>query len=146
MEDVRAARVAIVFCMALSTAVGTWYLRVRIPEKEWLASCASGTEALELGRFSEAERHFLAAVEAARAFGDGDRRLAHCAVPSGASPRRPGTDRRRPSVCSRVRSQSTTKPSALTTRTSGRVLAYYKRIQSATGSTKRPDALPVKIP
>jgi tetratricopeptide (TPR) repeat protein len=62
--------------MALSTGAGAWYLRVRIPEKEWLASCAAGREALDLGRFSEAERHFLAAVEAARAFGERDRRLA----------------------------------------------------------------------
>jgi tetratricopeptide (TPR) repeat protein len=62
--------------MAVSAALGAWYLCVRIPEKEWLASCALGKEALGLGRFSHAERHFLAALEAARAFGERDRRLA----------------------------------------------------------------------
>jgi hypothetical protein len=62
--------------MALSTLVGTWYLRVWIPEKEWQTNCAAGSEALDLGRFSEAERHFLAAVEAARHFGGADSRLA----------------------------------------------------------------------
>jgi hypothetical protein len=68
--------VAIVFCMAVSSALGTWYLSFRIPEKDWSTSCRAGREAMKLGRFSEAERHFLAAVEAARAFGEEDRRLA----------------------------------------------------------------------
>src|SRR5580693_83049 len=62
--------------MAVSTAVGAWYLRVRIPEKEWLASCALGREALGLERYSQAERYFIAALEAARVFGEQDRRLA----------------------------------------------------------------------
>jgi tetratricopeptide (TPR) repeat protein len=74
---VRAARLAaVVICMAVSTALGAWYLCVRIPEKEWLVSCTLGREALGLGRFSQAERHFLAALEEARAFGEQDRRLA----------------------------------------------------------------------
>lgn len=73
----QAARVAaIVLCLAASSALGTWYLCVGIPEKEWSASCEAGRESLDLGRFTEAERHFLAAVEAAHAFGEGDRRLA----------------------------------------------------------------------
>ncbi len=71
------ARVAaIVLCLAVSSALGTWYLCVRIPENEWSASCAAGRESLDLGRFTEAERHLLAAVEVAHAFGEGDRRLA----------------------------------------------------------------------
>jgi len=73
----QAARVAaIVLCLAVSSALGTWYLCVLIPEKEWSASYEAGRESLDLGRFNEAERHFLAAVEAARAFGAVDRRLA----------------------------------------------------------------------
>jgi hypothetical protein len=74
---VRAARVAaVVLCIAVSTALGAWYLRVGIPEKEWLASCALGREALGLERYSQAERYFTAALEAARVFGEQDRRLA----------------------------------------------------------------------
>ncbi len=72
----RAARAAIIFCMALATSVGTWYLRVRIPENQWLTLCAAGRESLDLGRFNEAERRFVVAVEAARVFGEGDPRLA----------------------------------------------------------------------
>ena len=73
----RAARAATVLCMALSTCIGTWYLRMRIPEREWLTSYATVKHALDLGRYSEAERLSLAAVEAARAFGEGDPRMAH---------------------------------------------------------------------
>ena len=73
----RAARVAaVVVCMAVSAALGAWYLCVRIPEKEWLASCALGREALGLGAIAKRSRHFLAALEASRGFGEQDRRLA----------------------------------------------------------------------
>ena len=111
----RAARVAIVLCMALSTLLGTWYLQVRIPQQDWLNSCRAGREALELGRFGEAERHFLAAVEAARAFGEEDRRLAHSQFfLAQRSSARPG--RRKRFVCSNVPWQSTPRHSGPSTR------------------------------
>src|SRR5271165_2473381 len=75
-RSVRAARAAIILCISLSTLVGTWYLRVRMPENQWLGFCGAGRESLERGRFQEAERHFLAAVEAARVFGEADPRVA----------------------------------------------------------------------
>jgi tetratricopeptide (TPR) repeat protein len=140
---VRAARVAIVFCMALSTAMGTWYLRVRIPEKEWLASCGAGTEALDLGRFSEAERHFLAAVEESRAFGERDRRLAHSQFLLAQAL----VGQARQAEALRLLESSIAifkKALGPDHATSARVLEYYTRLRSATGSTEGPEALPIK--
>jgi tetratricopeptide (TPR) repeat protein len=134
---VRAARVAIVFCMALSTAVGTWYLRVRIPENEWLTACGAGTEALDLGHAAEAERHFLAAVQAARAFGEGDRRLAHSqfllAQALVGQARKEEALRLLESSLA-IYSKSLGRDHA----DSVRVLEYYTSLRNASGSTNEP--------
>jgi tetratricopeptide (TPR) repeat protein len=123
--------------MALSTAVGTWYLRVRIPEKEWLASCGAGREALDLGRFNEAERHFLAAVEAARAFGAGDRRLARSQfllAQALVGQARKAEALRLLEISMAIYSKSLGRDHA----ESARVLDYYTSLRDAPGSTSQP--------
>ena len=139
----RAARVAIVFCMAVSTALGSWYLRVRIPEKDWSTSFRAGKEALNLGRFSEAERHFLAAVEAARAFGEDDRRLADSqfllAQALVGQARQPDALRaleRAVTIYTKVLGREHAA--------SAEVEEYYTRLRKATDSSDGPGALPDK--
>ena len=141
----RAARVAIVFCTAVSTALGAWYLRVRIPEKDWLTSCAAGQAALERGRFSEAERHFLAAVQAAGAFGDGDRRLARSQFLLAQAL----VGQARQTEALRLLERSV----AIYTEALGddhaestRVREYYTSLRNSNGSTDESDARPIKIP
>jgi tetratricopeptide (TPR) repeat protein len=142
---VRAARVAIVFCMAVSTALGTWYLRVRIPEKDWLTSCAAGQDALERGRFSEAERHFLAAVQAARAFGEGDRRLARSQFLLAQA--LVGQARQTEALGLLERSVAIyTEALGREHAESTRARKYYTSLRNATGSTGVPDARATKIP
>jgi hypothetical protein len=73
---VQATKAAILLCMAMATGVGTWYLRVRIPDNQWRRPSEAGRRSMERGHFGEAERQFAMAVEAARAFGNRDLRLA----------------------------------------------------------------------
>jgi hypothetical protein len=130
--------------MAVSTAMGTWYLHVRIPQKDWLNSCRAGRAALELGRFSEAERHFLAAVEAARAFGEEDRRLAYSQFLLAQA--LVGQARQTDALLLLERSMAIyAKAVGPGHAESARVVAYYTDLRSATYSTDEPGAQPTKI-
>jgi tetratricopeptide (TPR) repeat protein len=144
-DRLRAARVAIVFCMAVSSALGTWYLRVRIPENEWLISCGKGTAALEQGRFSEAERHFLAAVEAAHAFGEGDRRLARSQFLLAQA--LVGQARQTEALRLLERSVAIyTRALGVNHAESARVLEYYTSLRNATAPAEGPEPLPASVP
>jgi hypothetical protein len=137
--------VAIVFCMAISSALGTWYLRIRLPEKDWLTSCRAGSEAMNLGRFSEAERHFLAAVEAARALGEEDRRLAQAQFLLAQAL----VGQARQIEALRLLERSV----AIYTKVLGRedaesapVVEYYTRLRNATASSDGPEPPPGETP
>ncbi|MFI5459254.1 MAG: tetratricopeptide repeat protein [Isosphaerales bacterium] len=72
----RTAKAAILFCLAVATGSGSWYLRVRVPDNQWRRTDEAGRKSMDQGRFGEADRQFVTAIEAARAFGDRDLRLA----------------------------------------------------------------------
>ncbi len=72
---VQSARAAALICLVLASALGTWYLRVRVPDKDWRRADEAGEQSLSQERFGEAERYFALAVHAARNFGDADPRL-----------------------------------------------------------------------
>jgi tetratricopeptide (TPR) repeat protein len=63
-------------CLTVATGLGSWYLRVQIPENEWRRPDEAGQTSMDQERYAEAERQFEMAVEAARPFGDQDPRLA----------------------------------------------------------------------
>jgi tetratricopeptide (TPR) repeat protein len=73
---VQAAKAAILLCLTVAMGSASWYLRVRAPENHWRRIDQAGQASMSQGRFGEAERHFTAAIEAARAFGAHDPRLA----------------------------------------------------------------------
>ena len=141
------ARVAaIVLCLALSTAVGTWYLCVRIPENEWSASCAAGTEShWTWDGLAEAERHLLAAVEAAHAFGERRSTAGAVAVSTCASARRPVQGR--PEALRLLESSIAIYDKALGPdhAESARVRLYYTSHHSAIDSTEESQPLPEEI-
>ena len=56
--------------LTVATALGSWYLRVRIPDNQWRRSHEAGRESMSRGRFGEAERQFATAVAAARDLGE----------------------------------------------------------------------------
>jgi len=62
----QAAKVAIFFCLAVAAGSGSWYLCVRIPDNQWRRADKAGQDAMNQGRFTEADRQFTTAVEAAR--------------------------------------------------------------------------------
>jgi len=68
------------FCLAVATGSGSWYLRVRVPDNQWRRTDEAGRKSLDQGRFREADRQFVTAIVAARAFGDHDPRLARSLV------------------------------------------------------------------
>jgi tetratricopeptide (TPR) repeat protein len=74
--SVQAAKVAIFMSLAMATALGAWYLRVRIPESQWRRPHEAGRESMSRGRFGEAEREFATAAELAKALGENDPREA----------------------------------------------------------------------
>jgi len=61
--------------LTVATALGSWYLRVRIPDNQWRRSHEAGRESMSRERFGEAERQFATAVAAARDLGEDDPRL-----------------------------------------------------------------------
>ncbi len=67
---------AIFLSLALATALGSWYLGVRIPDNQWRRPHEAGRESMSRGQFGEAEREFATAVELARALGEDDPREA----------------------------------------------------------------------
>jgi tetratricopeptide (TPR) repeat protein len=73
---VQTAKAAILFCLAVATGSGSWYLRVRVPDNQWRRIDEAGRKSMDQGRFGEAERQFATAIAAARSFGDRDPRLA----------------------------------------------------------------------
>jgi tetratricopeptide (TPR) repeat protein len=70
-----AAKAAILLCLTVATGAGSWYLRVRVPDKQWRLADEAGKRSLDQEYYDKAELQFAAAVEAARGFGDRDRRL-----------------------------------------------------------------------
>jgi hypothetical protein len=104
----------------------------------------AGREALGLARFSEAERHFLAATEAARAFGEADRRLAHSQFLLAQA--LVGQARQMEALRLLERSMAIyAKALGPDDAESTRVLEYYTTLRNAAGSTNGPEALPIKI-
>jgi len=73
---VQTAKAAILLCLAMATGAGTWYLHVQVPDNQWRRPNEAGWRSMNQRRFGEAERQFAMAVEAARAFGSRDPRLA----------------------------------------------------------------------
>jgi len=73
---VQAAKMAIFLSLAVATALGSWYLRVRIPERQWRRPHEAGRASMSRGQFGEAEREFATAVELAKALGENDPREA----------------------------------------------------------------------
>ncbi len=71
-----AARVSLFVCLAVATGLGSWYLRVRLPDNQWRLADRAGQSLMDQKRYVEAERYFAMAVEAARDFGDRDPRRA----------------------------------------------------------------------
>jgi tetratricopeptide (TPR) repeat protein len=74
--SVQAAKMAIFLSLALATALGSWYLGVRIPENQWRRPLEAGRQSMSRGRFGEAEREFATAVELAKTLGQDDPREA----------------------------------------------------------------------
>jgi tetratricopeptide (TPR) repeat protein len=74
--SVQAAKMAIFLSLAVATALGSWYLRVRIPERQWRRPHEVGRASMSRGQFGEAEREFATAVELANALGEDDPREA----------------------------------------------------------------------
>jgi tetratricopeptide (TPR) repeat protein len=74
--SVQAAKMAIFLSLAVATALGSWYLRVRIPESQWRRPHEAGRASMSRGQFGEAEREFATAVELAKALGENDPREA----------------------------------------------------------------------
>ncbi len=72
----QAAKLAIFLSLAVATALGSWYLRVRIPESQWRGPHEAGRVSMSRGQFGEAEREFATAVELAKALGENDPREA----------------------------------------------------------------------
>jgi hypothetical protein len=72
---VRSAKAATLLCLVLVTGLGTWYLRITIPDSEWRRADVAGQRSLGEERFGEAERHFTLAIWTARGFRDPDPRL-----------------------------------------------------------------------
>ena len=70
------AKVSLFVCLAAATGLGTWYLSVRAPDKQWRLAEQAGKMSTDYERFAEAERQFTMAIEAARVFGDQDSRRA----------------------------------------------------------------------
>jgi hypothetical protein len=98
---------------------------------------------MNLGRFSEAERHFLAAVEAARAFGDDDRRLAQsqfllaqALVGQSRQTEALGLLERSMAIYTRVLGCEHAESAA--------IVDYYTRLRDATAPTDKPGAPPGK--
>ena len=50
----QAARMAMFLSLAVATALGSWYLRVRIPDHQWRRPHEAGRESMSRGRFGEA--------------------------------------------------------------------------------------------
>jgi tetratricopeptide (TPR) repeat protein len=73
---VQTSRVSLFVCLALATALGTWYLGVRVPDNQWREADVAGQNFMVQRHYSEAERQFTLAVYAARVFGDEDPRRA----------------------------------------------------------------------
>jgi hypothetical protein len=74
-EEVHSAKAATLVCLVLASGIGTWYLQVRVPDKEWQRAEEAGQRSLDEQRFGEAERFFTLAVHSARGFGNPDPRL-----------------------------------------------------------------------
>jgi hypothetical protein len=72
---VQSTKAATLICLVLATGLGTWYLRVRVPDNDWHRADLAGQRSLIEARFGEAERHFTLAVHTARGFGELDSRL-----------------------------------------------------------------------
>jgi tetratricopeptide (TPR) repeat protein len=73
---VQSAKMAICLSLAVATALGSWYLRVRIPEGQWRRPHEAGRASMSRGQFGEAEREFATAVVLAKALGENDPREA----------------------------------------------------------------------
>jgi tetratricopeptide (TPR) repeat protein len=73
---VQAAKIAMFLSLGVAAALGSWYLRVRVPDSQWRRPDEAGRDLMSQGRFGEAERQFAAAVAAAHALGADDPRLA----------------------------------------------------------------------
>jgi tetratricopeptide (TPR) repeat protein len=67
---------AIFLSLAVATALGSWYLGVRIPDNQWRLPQEAGRESMSRGQFGEAERAFATAVALAKALGENDPREA----------------------------------------------------------------------
>jgi tetratricopeptide (TPR) repeat protein len=67
---------AIFLSLAAATALGSWYLRVRMPESHWRQPHEAGRASMSRGQFGVAEREFETAVELAKALGADDPREA----------------------------------------------------------------------
>ncbi len=67
---------AIFLSLAVATALGSWYLGVRIPDDQWRRPHEAGRASMSRGLFGEAEREFATAVELARMLGEDDPREA----------------------------------------------------------------------
>ena len=65
----QAAKTAIFLSLAVTTALGSWYLRARIPVNQWRGPLEAGRESMSRGQFREAERAFATAVHLAKALG-----------------------------------------------------------------------------
>jgi hypothetical protein len=98
---------------------------------------------MNLGRFSEAERHFLAAVEAARAYGEEDRRLAQsqfllaqALVGQSRQTEALGLLEHSVTICTKVLGREHAA--------SAEIVEYYTRLRDATQSTDKPGAPPGK--
>ncbi len=74
--SVQAAKMAIFLSLAVATALGSWYLHVRIPEGQWRRPHEAGRASMSRGQFGEAEREFATAVELAKSLGENDPREA----------------------------------------------------------------------
>ena len=74
--SVQSAKMAIWLSLAVATALGSWYLSVRIPESQWRRPHEAGQASMSRGQFGEAEREFATAVELAKALGENDPREA----------------------------------------------------------------------
>jgi hypothetical protein len=71
----QSAKAAALLCLVVASGIGTWYLQVSVPDKEWQHAEEAGRQSLGEQRFAEAERYFALAVHTARSFGDPDPRL-----------------------------------------------------------------------
>jgi tetratricopeptide (TPR) repeat protein len=76
VNAVQAAKMAIFLTLAVATALGSWYLGVRIPDNQWRRPQEAGRESMSRGQFGEAERQFATAVELAKGLGEDDPREA----------------------------------------------------------------------